>query len=86
VQVRCGIKSGRRWAVASVSVGAHPVHLKHIAWNELVPKVVRSTSGLGWSAIQDRAATFEGRARERMTRHGRRITMSFQEPMKPGEH
>lgn len=86
VQVRCGMKRGRRWAVASVSVGAHPVRLKHVAWDEVVPKVVRATSGLGWPALQDRAATFEGRARERMTRHGRRITMSFQEPMKPGEY
>jgi hypothetical protein len=59
--------------------------MKHITWNDVIPKVVRATSSLGWPAIQDRAATFEGRARERITRRGRRITMSFQEPRKPDD-
>jgi glucose-6-phosphate-specific signal transduction histidine kinase len=85
VQVRCGVRHGRRWTVASVSVHAHPVRMKHVIWNEVIPKVVRATSSLGWAAIQDRAATFEGRARERMTQRGRRITISFQEPQKPDD-
>ena len=85
VQIRSGLRHTRLWAVASVSFSAHPVRVKHVDWDLMLPKVIRATSGLGWSAIQDRAATFEGRARERMTRRGRRITMSFLEPQKPGD-
>jgi two-component system, NarL family, sensor histidine kinase FusK len=85
VQVRCGDRHGRRWAVASVSVSAHPVRVKHIEWDLMLQKVIRPTSGLGWQAVLDRAATFGGRARERMTLRGRRITMSFLEPQKSGD-
>ena len=85
VQVRCGKHHQRLWAVASVSFRAQPVRVKHVDWSHVLPKVIRTTSGLGWSAIQDRAETFEGSARERLTRHGRRITMSFQEPHPSGE-
>lgn len=83
VQVRCGPRYGRRWVVASVSFKAHPVRMKHVDWDHMLPRVVRATSGMGWAAIQDRAETFEGRARERITSRGHRISMSFYEPESP---
>jgi glucose-6-phosphate-specific signal transduction histidine kinase len=85
VQVRCGEQRRRRWVVASVSFRAQPVRVKHVEWDHLLPKVIRTTSGLGWAAIQGRSETYEGRARERMTTNGRRITMSFHEPLRSGD-
>lgn len=86
VQLRTRPHRGRRWAVVCVSSRTHPVRVRHVDWAYIRPKLARTTSGLGWrgGAIQDRAATFEGRARERVTSQGRRISMSFLEPQSPG--
>ncbi len=84
VKVRCGVR-GRMWAVVQVDARANPVHLPHIQWGELLPRLRRSTSGLGHKAITDRAATFEGHVRERQLRKGRRLIVLLLNPTHPGD-
>lgn len=87
VQLRTRLRGGRCSAVVTVSGGMHPVRIKHVDWAFVRSRLARTTSGLGWrgGAIQDRAATFEGRARDRVTSRGRRISMSFLAPQEPGD-
>jgi hypothetical protein len=40
----------------------------------MLPRLVRTTTGAGLKAIQDRASIFEGYARERALPDGRRIS------------
>ena len=81
VRIRCGTRAGRRWALVSLSFRAHVVRVSEIRWDELVPRIVRSSSGLGWSAIRDRAATFEGTAREHFLTQGRRVSILLLDPV-----
>lgn len=80
VRIRCGERHGRRWALVSLSFRAHVVRTSEVRWDELVPRIVRASSGLGWSAIQDRAATFEGTAREHFLTNGRRVSLLLLDP------
>jgi len=57
---------------------------QRIQWDELAPRLHRITSGLGRRAIIDRAATFEGRVRERKLRHGQRVSILLFDPAHPG--
>ncbi|WP_404580077.1 MASE1 domain-containing protein [Dyella koreensis] len=84
VKVRCGTR-GRLWVVVQVDARANPVHLPHIQWDELLPRLRRSTSGLGRKAIVDRAATFEGQVRERPLRKGRRLVVQLLNPPHPDD-
>jgi glucose-6-phosphate-specific signal transduction histidine kinase len=74
VRIRGGDFQGRRWVVVSVAFRANRVRLPHVRWDDLLPRLVRTTTGMGINAIQDRAATFEGYARERALPDGRRIS------------
>lgn len=74
VRVRGGTRNGRRGIVVSIVFSANPMRLPHVRWNDLFPRLVRTTSGLGLKALKDLAATFEGQARERHTPEGRRIS------------
>ena len=85
VQVRCGQRHGRQWALTTLTFRGHPVAVRHVRWDELLAVLVRSTSGLGWQAVQDRALTFEGRAHERMIAHGRRIAILLVAPQQLGD-
>ena len=85
VVVRCGRHQDRHWVMTRIDCRTHPQQVEHVRWNELIPKVVlRTTSGLGRQAIEDRAATFEGRARERALPDGRRISVFLLDPAVPG--
>jgi len=85
VVVRCGRHQDRYWVMTRIDCRTHPQQVEHVRWNELIPKVVlRTTSGLGRQAIEDRAATFEGRARERTLPDGRRISVFLLDPAIPG--
>jgi len=53
----------------------------NVRWDELLPRVMRSTSGMGWSGIRDRAMTFEGDAREHFTGNGRRVSLLLLDPI-----
>ncbi|HTV87073.1 MAG TPA: MASE1 domain-containing protein [Dyella sp.] len=74
VRIRSGESEGRRWVIVSIVFQAHPMRLPHVRWEDLLPRLVRTTSGVGLKAIKDRAATFEGYARERTFPGGRRIS------------
>jgi two-component system, NarL family, sensor histidine kinase FusK len=81
VQVRSGHRHGRQWALTTLTFRGHPISAKHVRWEELLPVLLSSTSGLGWQAVQDRALTFEGHARERMITDGRRISILLLVPI-----
>lgn len=83
VHVRCGTGKRRRFAVLQIDARAHPARLARIRWDELMPRVLRSSSGLGLQAIRDRAATYEGLARERTLQDGRRISVILFDPEQP---
>jgi two-component system, NarL family, sensor histidine kinase FusK len=80
VRLRCGRYRGRRWAVLQVDTRADPERLQKIRWNELLPQLTCNTSGLGRQVIVDRAATFEGRSRERSRSNGRRQSVMLLDP------
>jgi two-component system, NarL family, sensor histidine kinase FusK len=74
VRIRGGDVQGRRWVVVSIVFHANLVRLPHVRWEDLLPRLVRTTTGIGIKAIQDRAATFGGYVRERALSDGRRIS------------
>jgi glucose-6-phosphate-specific signal transduction histidine kinase len=74
VRIRGGDANGRRWAVVSIVFRAHPMRLPYVRWDDMLPRLMRTTTGAGIKAIQDRAAIFEGYARERVSPDGRRIS------------
>ena len=75
LRVWCGEQPGRTAVVVAMTFSANEEHLARVKWDELIPRVTRSVSGAGWSAIEDRATTYGGRAREKVMSHGRRITL-----------
>ncbi|MHA6203421.1 MASE1 domain-containing sensor histidine kinase [Dyella soli] len=83
VQIRCGERRGRKWGVVRISLRADSVRLADVRWDELLPRVLRTATGLGWPAIEDRAATFEGKAREHLLSNGRRISVILFDPESP---
>ena len=74
VRIHGGEFLGRRWVVVSIVFRANQQRLPHVRWDDLLPRLVRTTTGMGLKAIQDRAETFEGYARERAFPGGRRIS------------
>ncbi|GLQ47619.1 sensor histidine kinase [Dyella lipolytica] len=74
VRIRGGDVNGRRWVAVSVVFRANLVRLPHVRWDDLMPRLMRATTGAGIKALKDRAAIFEGYARERMLPDGRRIS------------
>ncbi|PXV54629.1 Signal transduction histidine kinase, glucose-6-phosphate specific [Dyella jiangningensis] len=81
VRIRCGEKGGRRWALVSIILRGQAEAASHVRWDELLPRVMRSTSGMGWSGIRDRAMTFEGDAREHALANGRRVSLLLLDPI-----
>ncbi|MHB1274076.1 MAG: MASE1 domain-containing protein [Rhodanobacter sp.] len=84
IRLRCGEHAGRRWVVIRISFRVDPVRLARVRWDELLPRITRVGSGRGFRSIEDRAATFEGRARERTLPDGRRISVLLLDPEAPG--
>ena len=74
VLMRVGCSDGRYWVVASVTFRSDPIRLPHVRWDELLPQLKRAANGMDLRAVKDRAEIFEGYARERMQRGGRRIS------------
>lgn len=74
VRIRGGDIQGRRWVVVSIVFRANPVRLPHVRWDDMLPRLMRTTTGAGTKAIQDRAAIFEGYARKRAFPDGRRVS------------
>jgi hypothetical protein len=46
---------------------------------------MRASSGLGLDAVRDRAATYEGRCREREFLGRRHLLVSMLDPVEPGD-
>lgn len=82
VKVRCGAHHPWRMTVLVQTVG-DPERLAHIGWDRLLPSLRLLSSGLGRSAIEDRAATYQGALRERQLPQGRRLLISLQHPGQP---
>ena len=52
VRLRCGEKAGRRWVLVSVIFRDRAEAASNVRWDELLPRVLRSTSGMGRSKIE----------------------------------
>ena len=74
VRVRGGDMNGRRWVAVRIVFRADSVRLAHVRWDDMLPRLVRTTTGIGIKAIKDRAAIFEGYVRERSLPYGRHIS------------
>jgi glucose-6-phosphate-specific signal transduction histidine kinase len=83
VQVRCGRRNGRLWAIVRINLRSRHERLDGVRWDDLLPRVLRTATGLGWPAIEDRAATFEGKAHERLISDGRCISVLLFDPELP---
>ncbi|RDS82407.1 MASE1 domain-containing protein [Dyella psychrodurans] len=83
VRIRFGLRR-RPWVVVQVDTRVQPPQVHRIRRDEVVQRLHRITSGLGRKAIIDRAATFEGRVRERSLRHGSRMSILLFDPTHPG--
>lgn len=79
VKIRCGLR-GRPWLVLMVETRVHPERSQHVQWDTLLSGLRSTASGLGLRAIEDRAATFEGRVHQRRLRYGHRVVVALLEP------
>jgi two-component system, NarL family, sensor histidine kinase FusK len=77
-------KNGRQGVVITIFFHCSPVFAACIQWDELLPRLIRATSGLGLQAIEDRAAIFEGRVKMRDFTTGRSIRVFLLDPIQPG--
>ena len=85
VRVRVAERQGRIGALIVVRFWALPGEVAFVRWTELLPRLVRATSGLGLRAVRDRAAVFEGCTRSRAIRYGSQISILMLDPVVPGE-
>lgn len=84
VAIRCG-RHQRPWVVIQIELRANSVRLPHIRWDSLLPRLQRATSGIGHSAIVDRAATFEGKVRVRSMADGKRVSVLLLDSIQAGD-
>jgi hypothetical protein len=80
VHVRAGERAGRRGVLVQLNFDRHPVDLAYVKWEDLMPRLMRSGSGLGMKALRDRAASFEGTVRRREKFAGRSISCLMLDP------
>jgi glucose-6-phosphate-specific signal transduction histidine kinase len=85
LRLRCGNHGGRRWVVLRLVGRGDAERIAKVRWEELLPRVMRVSSGLGLDAVRDRAATYEGHCRERCSRNSRWLTVSMLDPAGPGD-
>lgn len=83
VRVRVAERHARRGALVVIRFRNLPAELAFVHWGDLLPRMVRATSGLGLRAVQDRAAIFEGRARARPVASGHQISILLLDPIMP---
>lgn len=79
VRVRC-FRGPQPWVVVQIDALRHPERIHQLRWPLLRERLFRVTSGLGVAAIADRAATFEGHARERPIANGVRMSALLKSP------
>jgi glucose-6-phosphate-specific signal transduction histidine kinase len=80
IKIRCGKRAGRRWVALRLSFRTEPAARKSVRWDQLLPQILPVGSGRGFRSIEDRAATFEGRARERALPRENRISVMMLDP------
>lgn len=85
LRLRCGEHEGRRWAVLRLDSQTDRAGVASVQWDQLLPRILPAGSGRGFQSIMDRAATFEGCARERVRTNGRRVSVILLDPEKPIE-
>jgi glucose-6-phosphate-specific signal transduction histidine kinase len=84
IRLRCGEHQGRRWVAMKLSFRKDPAALRGVRWDQLLPQILPAGSGRGFHSIEDRAATFEGRARERTLPLESRISALLLDPETSG--
>jgi signal transduction histidine kinase len=84
IHLRVAERQGRVGVLIVARFRAYPAQLAFVDWEELLPRLVRGTSGLGLRAVQDRAAVFEGRTRSRPLSSGHQISILLLDPIVPG--
>ena len=80
ITLRCGQSRGRQWIAVRLSFRTDTSALRTIRWDQILPQVMPASSGRGFESIQDRAATFEGKARERALPEEQRISVLLMNP------
>jgi two-component system, NarL family, sensor histidine kinase FusK len=84
VRVRGTDRHSRLGVVMTIYFQVDPIGAGLIRWDDMLPNLVRVSSGLGLQAIQDRAAIFEGYAKTRAFSGGRVIGIYMLDPMESG--
>lgn len=84
VQMRVAERRGRTGVLIVVRFRGCFPPLAFVDWAELVPRLVRGSSGLGLRAVRDRAAVFEGRTRSRSITAGHQVSILLVDPIVPG--
>lgn len=85
VRIRSGEARGRLGVMVSVRFRVNAIDIEHIHWEELIPEIVRATSGLGLRSVKDRAAIFEGRMNTRGLHDGWRVSVILLDPCLPSD-
>lgn len=83
VHLRCGAQQGRFWVVLRLVCHTDQASIADIRWDRLFPNILPAGSGRGFQFIQDCAATFEGKARERSLPKGHLVSVMLLDPEKP---
>jgi signal transduction histidine kinase len=81
VYVRAGNGRDRRWVAVRVRARRPTFPGPAVDWEDLIPRLMRTTTGLGFQAIQDRAGIFDGRAKELLLSKGKCITWVMFDPV-----
>lgn len=84
IRLRSGEHQGRRWVMMKLSFCNEPAAMKGVRWDQLLPQILPAGSGRGFHSIEDRAATFEGRARQRTLPLETRISVLLLDPQTSG--
>ncbi|MFC3651086.1 MASE1 domain-containing protein [Dyella humi] len=84
IHVRVAERRGRIGVLIVARFRMYPAQLAFVDWDELVPRIVRGTSGLGLRAVRDRAAIFEGRTRIQSIASGHQLSILLVDPIVPG--
>jgi hypothetical protein len=74
------MRAGRLGAFVQLNFDRYSADLAYVKWENLMPRLLRSGSGLGMKALSNRAASFEGTVRRRERAHGRSISCLMLDP------
>jgi two-component system, NarL family, sensor histidine kinase FusK len=84
VRVRGVEKHSRYGVVVAIYFQVNQAGAELVRWDDMLPGLIRASTGLGLQAIQDRAAVFEGYAKTRTFSAGRFIGIYMLDLMEAG--